>query len=164
MEDDFPPPPDVIFMTVSGNRWLIEGPENLSDLNIMQRNPGNLLLLDILVRRGFFNSEGAGEIYYTGIMYSIMFVIANKTSTPITVTTVKELAEKIDWSNPVATVILGEQRHGPCMTTPSNRSWYEFLGYERIVYCDSIQYVKHDEIPTGWMQYKYSKVWYPPSE
>ena len=164
-EADFSRPRDVIFLTLSGNRWLIEGQENLLHLNILERNPGNLLLLDILVRRGFFNSEGAGNTYYTVIKYGITFVIVNKEGSPITITTVTELAEKIDWNNPVATVVLSEQPSWICdiYPYPSNRSWYEFLGYERIACRHSIQYVKRNEIPTDWMQCGYSKLWHSSS-
>ena len=149
------PPRPIIFKKVSLDIWPVEDPGDLE-------YPGDLRYLDMLLGEGLFDPNGAG-FANGGVWYGIWFMLTNRDGIDVTVTTIAELTEEIDWSNPVVTVVFGERvGGGRTRVKPSYHSWYEFLGYARTLSGHSFVYVKREEIPTDWVQNE-ERTWFPPS-
>ena len=153
-ENQLPTPPSIRFKRLSGDEWPIE------DDNIL--NNGNLQMLEFLIKDALYDGEAAGDNRSSNL--EIQFIITKKNGEPVTYDSVGELADNMNWNIPIVTVIfteLTQLRRYSDATTISYQSWYEHIGYALIFHNNMYCYVKHVDIPIGWLCNDY-RIWYPP--
>ena len=144
-------PPNIAFLCLSGKTWWVQP----------QRR--DLRKLNKLIYMGRFDHNGAGSDK-PQMKYCIKFMLTDKRGNHVVAHSISELVEQIDWSNPVATVVLSEGVRRP-MAWVSYQTWYEYIGYVCVVSscCTVNRYCKPCDIPIGWVQHE-DRVWYPSAE
>ena len=90
------PPPNFAFLRLSGETWCVQG-----------RDFADFRKLNKLICNGLFDTDGAG-FDKPPMEYVADFMITDKTGNQVITHSISELTEKVDWSNPVATVVLSE--------------------------------------------------------
>ena len=152
-KDDLPSPKDIQITRVSGEPWIVDNQIN-----------ANLDGLKRLIDDRSYNTRCADWNLTSLDSCQVQWIITNNQSEPEVVCTLAELVKKIDWSMPNATVVFMDWTYESYHYNHPQicyQSWYEYLGYASICTPYSIRYVKHTDIPIGWLPDE-NMIWCPP--